>query len=111
MLSRCPSPSSRVFTPASYIHSQQLRCLQVRATGNEVCERAEGSQLPQTCQSSCEKACNAALEQWAQQELAQSGFVLLDKDYQRLQAGCRRECSLDCTRPGKAYDFTIPFRK
>jgi len=83
----------------------------VRAAGNTVCEQAVGSDMKQTCASSCEAACNRALDLFEVSEAKRSGFSLLEKDRTRLRKTCIRECSIDCTRPGKAYDFVIPYRK
>lgn len=76
-----------------------------------MCKRAEGSELKGTCTQSCETACSAALDKWEEQNKERTGFKLLDKDRARLIKSCTRDCGQDCLRPGKAYDFSIPYRK
>ena len=79
-----------------------LLCSQVQNTElGVICKHAEGTELKSTCLTSCEAACEAGLQKWETDNQIRTGFVLLDKDRTRLVKSCTRECTTDCTRPGK----------
>lgn len=76
-----------------------------------ICRKAEGTDLKETCRSSCQSACIDTLTGYATALTEESGFRLLDKDQERLLKSCTRNCSYECSKPGKAFDFVIPYRK
>eukprot|EP00200_Dunaliella_tertiolecta_P002492 CAMPEP_0202348060 /NCGR_PEP_ID=MMETSP1126-20121109/6152_1 /ASSEMBLY_ACC=CAM_ASM_000457 /TAXON_ID=3047 /ORGANISM="Dunaliella tertiolecta, Strain CCMP1320" /LENGTH=232 /DNA_ID=CAMNT_0048939693 /DNA_START=1309 /DNA_END=2007 /DNA_ORIENTATION=- len=78
---------------------------------NGKCSRSEGADLKPTCAESCKSACAAALDRWKQRTKEESGFALLESDGDRLFRSCSRQCTYDCTREGKTYDFSVPFRR
>jgi hypothetical protein len=41
----------------------------------------------------------------------ESGFALLAEDETRLVKNCSRTCAYECAKPGRAFDFVIPYRK
>ncbi|KAF5834961.1 hypothetical protein DUNSADRAFT_8110 [Dunaliella salina] len=77
---------------------------------NGKCSRSEGTELKPTCAESCKSACSTALERWKQRTKEMTGFTLLESDGDRLFRSCSRQCTYDCTREGKTYDFSVPFR-
>ncbi|GIL71015.1 hypothetical protein Vretimale_4093 [Volvox reticuliferus] len=78
---------------------------------NRVCRKSEGQDLKETCRSACESACTASLEIYGQQVTQESGFTLLASDKARMARSCTRNCSYECGKPGKAFDFVIPYRR
>ena len=68
-------------------------------------------ELPATCVESCTKTCNAVLEKYSSTIVSTTGYRLDPADAQRLLRSCQRNCATECTKPGKAFDFVIPYRK
>lgn len=33
------------------------------------------------------------------------------KAQERVMRGCTRQCAYECAKPGKAYDFVVPYRQ
>ncbi|KXZ52827.1 hypothetical protein GPECTOR_8g210 [Gonium pectorale] len=78
---------------------------------DRVCRKAEGQDLKETCRSACEAACSEALDTYSQRVTQESGFALLPSDKARMTKSCGRNCQYECAKPGKAFDFVIPYRK
>ncbi|EFJ45471.1 hypothetical protein VOLCADRAFT_105916 [Volvox carteri f. nagariensis] len=78
---------------------------------NRICRKSEGQDLKETCRSACEAACTEALDSYGQQVTQESGFALLASDKARMARSCTRNCAYECGKPGKAFDFVIPYRR
>ncbi|KAG2453450.1 hypothetical protein HYH02_001671 [Chlamydomonas schloesseri] len=78
---------------------------------DRVCKKAEGQELKEVCRTACESACTEAIDLYDKQVKEESGFALLASDKARLTKSCTRNCSYECAKPGKAFDFVIPYRR
>jgi hypothetical protein len=85
--------------------------VQVLAAGERTCQQAEGSEMKPACITSCASACDVAFEAYAAEYKARMGYVLEEKDRQRLLKNCKRSCGYQCTKGGKVYDFVVPYRR
>ena len=62
------------------------------------------------CAPACRTACSAALEAHATLTRATTGYALAADDSEKLGKQCARVCGVECTKPGKAFDFALPWR-
>jgi hypothetical protein len=62
------------------------------------------------CIPACRGACTAALDAHAALTRATTGYALAADDAARLGKACARVCGVECTKPGKFFDFAVPFR-
>jgi hypothetical protein len=62
------------------------------------------------CAPACRTACSAALEAHATLTRATTGYALAADDSEKLGKQCTRVCGVECTKPGKAFDFALPWR-
>jgi hypothetical protein len=83
----------------------------VFAAGERTCRQAEGAEMKPACVSSCGGACEAALQSYEADYKQRMGYVLEEKDRQRLLKNCKRSCAYECTKGGKVYDFVVPYRR
>ncbi|KAK9819852.1 hypothetical protein WJX72_003300 [[Myrmecia] bisecta] len=79
--------------------------------GNQTCRSAEGIELKPTCGSSCRNACTAGFDAYVQANKDFSGYVIDSKDQARVLKSCIRQCTYECGKPGKVFDFAVPFRR
>jgi hypothetical protein len=68
------------------------------------------SDIRPACVPACRGACDGALEAHAALTRATTGYALASDDAARLGKSCARTCAVECTKPGRAFDFAIPFR-
>ncbi len=68
------------------------------------------SDIRPACVPACRAACDAALEAHAALTRATTGYALAPDDAGRLAKACTRTCAVECTKPGRAFDFGVPFR-
>lgn len=71
---------------------------------------ARTAELAPACVPACRAACGAALAAQAAQTRSSTGFVLSGGAAQRLARACTRSCAYECTKPGRAFDFALPWR-
>jgi len=83
----------------------------VRIAGSLICNRSEGSELKVTCASSCEMSCSSAVSRYVQESSERTGIAVEDKVRERVLKSCVRDCKSECSKPGKAFDFTVPSRR
>lgn len=83
---------------------------QALQSGNEDCFDSEGQDLKPACSDSCKQACQATMDRYAQSSEAQAGLVIEKKDRERVVRSCERQCKYECSQPGTAFDFYIPYR-
>ena len=62
------------------------------------------------CAPACRSACGAALDAHAALTRATTGYALAADDSERLGKQCARVCGVECTKPGRAFDFALPWR-
>jgi hypothetical protein len=68
------------------------------------------SDIRPACVPACRGACDGALDAHAALTRATTGYALASDDAARLGKSCARTCAVECTKPGRAFDFAIPFR-
>lgn len=85
--------------------------LQVQAGSNLLCKRATGPDLKPACTESCSSACDAALVAYEAQVQQESGYVLEAVERARVLKNCKRACTYECTKSGKAHDFVVPYKR
>lgn len=83
----------------------------VAATGNQQCTKAEATDLKPACTSSCNTSCGTALDGWSQESNEKTGIPLGRSDRERLIKSCLRQCNYECSKPGRVFDFVVPYRK
>ena len=76
-----------------------------------LCREAEDTELGPACRSSCTAGCTDALERYKAESERRSGFVVGADEARRMLRQCSRECTYDCSKPGKQYDFEVPFKQ
>lgn len=86
-------------------------CLQVRGSDGLTCVRGEAQELKEACVVPCAKACNLAMDAYAADNERRTGYRIDPKDVARLVRSCERSCAYECSKPGKTFDFTVPFRR
>jgi len=83
----------------------------VNAIGDRTCRSSEGPELKPACARSCNDACTDGLSLYTSESSSSLGFKVPEKAQERVLKGCRRQCTYECSKPGKAYDFVVPFRE
>ena len=68
------------------------------------------SDIRPACAPACRTACSNALEAHAALTRATTGYALAADDSERLGKQCTRVCGVECTKPGRAFDFALPWR-
>lgn len=82
----------------------------VNSIPDRTCRAVEGLELKPTCVRSCDAACTDGLDLYTSESSASLGFKVPASAQERVLRSCRRQCVYECAKPGKAYDFSIPFR-
>jgi hypothetical protein len=85
--------------------------MQVQAGNDLLCKRAVGTDLKPACVESCTSACSNALESYEARNQQETGYVLEGAEKARVLKNCRRSCTYECTKSGKAHDFVVPYRR
>mmetsp|Transcript_27468 Transcript_27468/g.52300 ORF Transcript_27468/g.52300 Transcript_27468/m.52300 type:complete len:265 (-) Transcript_27468:211-1005(-) len=85
--------------------------MKVTAFGDEVCRRGEADDMPQAVAPACRAACTISVTDYSKKQFDFSGYKLPEKDEQRMMKSCVRECNMSGTRPGKSFQFVVPYRR
>lgn len=75
------------------------------------CREATDLELKPACAVSCRDACRDGLAAYTRESSAETGFKVSAKAQERVMRGCTRQCAYECAKPGKAYDFVVPYRQ
>lgn len=78
--------------------------------GSPSCAQTTGSELKPACVASCQSACAAGVAKYAADAQSFSGYGVTSEARERVQRGCQRQCTYDCGKPGRSFDFSIPYR-
>jgi hypothetical protein len=68
------------------------------------------SDIRPACVPACRGACDGALTARSALAKATTGYALPADDAARLGRACVRACGVECLKPGRAFDFAVPFR-
>jgi hypothetical protein len=68
------------------------------------------SDIRPACVPACRGACEGALTARSALAKATTGYALPADDAARLGRACVRACGVECLKPGRAFDFAVPFR-
>ena len=66
--------------------------------------------LRPVCVPACRDACAGGLRNHAAFEKALTGFALEADDEAKVFKSCVRSCAVECTKPGKTFDWETPWR-
>ena len=84
----------------------QQACSTVRLPGKV----EKTNDLKPACLPACRAGCAGALDAYSASQKGRTGYPLLQSDRARVEKACLRSCAVECTKPGKVFDFAIPFR-
>lgn len=70
---------------------------------------SERDMLP-ACAPACKASCARALREYDAGQRATTGFGVGKRESEKVLKSCVVTCGKDCTKPGKFFDFIIPFR-
>ena len=68
-------------------------------------------QMMPACVPACRSACFQATQAYDGQQLKSKGFGFTEKELGKVKGTCSARCEKECIKPGKSYDFQIPFRR
>jgi hypothetical protein len=110
---------ARVCAGAQMLHAPLLtrtdpypaRLRQARFARDQACTKAESQDLKDACTTACQGSCSGTVQAYAASLVERTGLRLLPKDQERLQRSCVRNCAYECSKPGRAFDFVVPWRK
>ena len=72
------------------------------------CRAEKGQDLPPLCKASCTRACKAGLDAYDALNDRETGFKLDQIFAVKMRRACVRQCEGECSKPGKAFAFSIP---
>jgi len=70
---------------------------------------SERDMLP-ACAPACKASCARALREYDAGQRATTGFGVGKRESEKVLKSCVVTCGKDCTKPGKFFDYIIPFR-
>ena len=68
-------------------------------------------QMMPACVPACRSACFQATQAYDGRQLKSKGFGFTEKELGKVKGTCSARCEKECIKPGKSYDFQIPFRR
>lgn len=68
------------------------------------------SDLKPACVPACSQSCAGALDVHQARLLSETGFGMQPGERSRVEKACLRSCAYECTKPGRAFEFVVPFR-
>eukprot|EP00803_Ostreobium_quekettii_P000585 evm.model.scf_882.3 EVM.evm.TU.scf_882.3 scf_882:7681-9827(-) len=78
---------------------------------NRDCSASENQELMPACAESCQKGCELAVAEYARSSIRERSLVIGSGDQRRVVRSCERQCKYECSKPGKAFDFQVPYRR
>ena len=71
---------------------------------------AKTSDLRPACVPACRDACVGSLDRHSSRLKLDTGFALVASDRARVENACVKSCVNSCGRPGRSFEFVVPFR-
>lgn len=68
------------------------------------------AELARACVPACKQACGTSLAKHTSFVRRQTGLAMAPVAQERVAKTCARSCAYECSKPGKVFDFAVPWR-